>query len=468
MSDHDFEKQVRQKLNNLKLTPTAEGWENIENRLRERRQRRTPFIWLPLLLAGTLAGGYFIIKGDNTTKTNSVIVAQRTGVKANKNAPNTSNKPFAERDNPVEKKTTEGKTLRQLPDHSLLLSKNNLKRSSAVKNRKNPLEQALQPSLSAQNEPARSAPIEPAIADRMDPPTRLEEGRASVESPRAALTLQSLPPEAKAVTPAKTASDEHATAAIHSNPSIKKSSNSKWSYAVKGYGGIVAVNEGGLLNFNHPNVEDVAYTAQFAGARPNYAPQYKPSTISPGLAFSAGAEVKRVLSHRFSVSAGLNYTQLNTRSTVGERVNSSQVVNNGTRGYLFVQSYYLLDPNENRQYRNRYHFIEVPVTLNTRINKSEKLPIYWNAGLLVSRLLSSSSLHFDGTTGVYYKNDRLLNQTQAGVTTGFSFVLLNKTAHPLWIGPVARSNISTILKKDIPASKHFVTLGLDVKLFLKK
>jgi hypothetical protein len=228
------------------------------------------------------------------------------------------------------------------------------------------------------------------------------------------------------------------------------------------------VADGGLFNFNNPKIDDVSSSRGLAALQYNYTPLYQPSTISPGIAFSGGAEVKRELSKRFSVSAGLNYAQFNTRSKVGQRVNATQVVNNGVRGYLYVQSYYMIDPLENMEYKNRYHFIEVPVTLHTRINNGTRLPVYWNAGLIVSRLLSSTSLHFDGSSGVYYKNDRLLNQTQVGVTTGFSFALFNKRPHPLWIGPSARSNISNILKKDISSSKHFVSVGLDLKLFLKK
>ena len=48
MSGHEFEKQVRQKLNDLKMTPTAEAWENIEEKLRERKRRPVAIFWLPL------------------------------------------------------------------------------------------------------------------------------------------------------------------------------------------------------------------------------------------------------------------------------------------------------------------------------------------------------------------------------------------------------------------------------------
>ena len=64
MSGHEFEKQVRQKLKDLKMTPSAESWENIENRLHERKRRPVAFYWVPLLLIGLATGGYLYLNID--------------------------------------------------------------------------------------------------------------------------------------------------------------------------------------------------------------------------------------------------------------------------------------------------------------------------------------------------------------------------------------------------------------------
>ena len=64
MSGHEFEKQVRQKLNDLKMTPSAESWENIEGKLRDRKRRPVIFYWVPLLLIGLAAGGYLFVNND--------------------------------------------------------------------------------------------------------------------------------------------------------------------------------------------------------------------------------------------------------------------------------------------------------------------------------------------------------------------------------------------------------------------
>ena len=253
-----------------------------------------------------------------------------------------------------------------------------------------------------------------------------------------------------------------------SNPTVQSQKTptkniNKWSYGLSGYAGVSAVNEGHILNFNNAQVEDVSQVPAFAPR-----PAYTPSSISPGFSFSAGAFVNRELNKTFSLSLGLNYLQINTRNKVGSEVNGSQlIVNNGSRGYMMIANFFTVDQDKPSEYRNRYHFIEVPLELHTKINKSKKTPIHLNTGVAVSQLLNSNSLHFDGTTGVYYKNDELLNKTQAALKAGFSIELLNKTTRPIWIGPSARYNVTKILQKDVSAKKNFMLLGVDVKMFIK-
>jgi hypothetical protein len=59
MSDHDFEKQVQQKMEQLKLRPSDAVWTKVDKRIRKERRRRRVVLWLPLLLLCMVAGGYF-------------------------------------------------------------------------------------------------------------------------------------------------------------------------------------------------------------------------------------------------------------------------------------------------------------------------------------------------------------------------------------------------------------------------
>ena len=58
MSDHEFEKQVHQKLEELKLRPSDTVWMEVERNIRQHKRRRR-FLWLwsaALLIALTTSG----------------------------------------------------------------------------------------------------------------------------------------------------------------------------------------------------------------------------------------------------------------------------------------------------------------------------------------------------------------------------------------------------------------------------
>ncbi|RYZ37110.1 MAG: hypothetical protein EOP49_31980, partial [Sphingobacteriales bacterium] len=80
MSGHEFEKQVRHKLDDLKMKPSAEAWVNIEDKLREKKRRVVPIFWLPLLLVGLAAGGFFIFRNEGQK---DVVATTVTSKKAN-------------------------------------------------------------------------------------------------------------------------------------------------------------------------------------------------------------------------------------------------------------------------------------------------------------------------------------------------------------------------------------------------
>ena len=243
-----------------------------------------------------------------------------------------------------------------------------------------------------------------------------------------------------------------------------------WEYGITGGIGMSYINDGNGLSFTKAMVEDVSMasnttTNSLLIPGPTLA-LYAASTIKPALSYSLGVAVKKALSKRIALSAGLSYVQYNARTEVGNKVDASQVVNNGPTGYLRVETYYL--NAQAHDYNNRYHFIYLPVGAHLKLNNGEKFPVYLNAGMAVSRLISSNSLHFDGTTGVYYRNNDLINKTQADISSGISVVLFNRHSTPLWVGPAFRYNLSSLLQKDVSGTKRLIYAGLDLKMFLKK
>lgn len=260
----------------------------------------------------------------------------------------------------------------------------------------------------------------------------------------------------------------------------KKAGPSRWQFGVQAEGGYSGVTKDGLFGFlekNYTPVPDLA-SPSFSNSI-TFAPQFprpvnKPSNITMGLSFSVGGFVKRALSNRLSLSAGLQYTYLSTRQVVGSKMNNNRTVNRAPSTSQVVTEYYdantnFNNPNKSTQnYTNRYQFIELPVTLHTQLNRGKRLPIIWDAGFSVSKLLGTNALHYDGLGGVYYQDNSLFNKTQWAVSTGFNVQLFKQSQHPLTVGPVMRYNITPMLKKDFSTGQHTWAVGLRASVLLKK
>jgi hypothetical protein len=453
MSGHEFEKQVRQELNDLKLTPTSKVWENIEENLRERRRRPAVIYWLPLLLIGLGAAGYLFFRStvDNVVATVTKVEQTSTASQDNKYAPQV-NAP----------QTSSPQVKKDIPSVDLLEGEKKKPNNSLVTRQVISIKGAQENMINGQQAKAPQASSPQGKKDLgsagvLQDEEKTPENSLNETQENALTTPQTKAPQAKAQ------QENKITTPVASPPKKLKNKFKHWSYGISASSGLSAVNEGKLLGFNNAQVEDVSIVAAFAPS-----PTYKPSTISPGFTYSAGMFAKTNLSKKFSLSLGLNYLQLNTRNKVGYQMTGRAIVNNGNSGYLSISNYFTIDRDNTKEYRNRYHFIEFPIELHTSINHSKKLPINITTGVAVSRLIKSNSLHFDGTTGVYYQNDKLLNRTQFAARAGLTFGVLNKTKRPLWIGPSMNYNISKILKKDVSTRKNFMSFGIDAKMFIKR
>ncbi len=115
----------------------------------------------------------------------------------------------------------------------------------------------------------------------------------------------------------------------------------------------------------------------------------------------------------------------------------------------------------NYSYTNSYHFIELPVTADFQLNKSLKLPVFWEAGLSVSYLLSSNALHFDPNGNLYYQNAELFNKFQLNGATAIMIGFpINKSE--LQLGPQLQYGLSGLLKSGSGNPQHLFYTGLKI------
>jgi hypothetical protein len=131
-----------------------------------------------------------------------------------------------------------------------------------------------------------------------------------------------------------------------------------------------------------------------------------------------------------------------------------------------VSRYYRAD--QKSKFNNRYHFLELPLQFQTRINKGLKTPLSWNAGVTVARMFASRALLFDSGTGVYYEDNTRYNRTQFALNTGFSIGVLSGSKLPLTIGPSIKYHLTPLYKDNIGGRKHLLSASLDLRIQLYK
>ncbi|NII27724.1 outer membrane beta-barrel protein [Pseudoflavitalea sp. X16] len=552
MSDHDFEKQVQLKMEQLRLRPSNAVWAGVEKNIRRDKRRRRMIIWIPLLLLFMGAGGYIALQGTSRSAKQD-LVQQSTPASA---ASSTQNDNLS------------AKTSTQTPDHttpahpskdnSSVPSGNQATGTTTGETAKAVLAPAgdhNQPSVAAHTAdpvktdkavtikrsetPVKKNTRKPVINDQArvyttvikhpvrktkkdNPPVThvpvitdkladaQQQTTEQIDSAALAINNDTKQVDSAVVVSSVTADSSIAavtgidsavsnstvaatntidsaainkkvvTASLSDSPVVtiakvqpeKKKKSSKWQWGIQAEAGYSGVTDDGLFSLEkEAPVADLAAAPQFGGNTITYAPQFprpvtKPSSITMGPAFSVGGFVQRTLSKRLSLSAGLQYSYLSSRMVVGSKVNSNRTVNRAPSTSQLVSSYY--NGNYSQEYTNKYHFIELPITLHTRLNKGKRLPLVWDAGFSVSKLLTTTALHYDGLGGVYYEDNALFNKLQWAVSTGFNFGLFPQSKHPVMIGPMIRYNVSDLLKKDYAIGQYLWSAGLRASVLIKK
>lgn len=567
MSDHDFEKRVKQKMDELRFSPSDAVWKGLETELRRDRPNRRGWLWMAALLVATGISGYFFFTNNHTTSDRTLLSTTTNNQQdaKNKEAGRTANvdssgnnpkvneqssspevspqasgsgthsaSPHRSSENNPDVQSSQGSTVTATGKDSRIGSGKKIDRLSPPRQadkdpdmsykpaRKKPASGKLDPQLTLpnSNDPVKSynqnnkEDNRPEIIstenDSSDKNNSVNKdsgkhssGKNNTRGNQSAVknndeTVRQSDSIAKA-TGNSSDQQEAADSGIDStakqpdssvtkglakqdgklqnknqrNASAQKSSAAKkWTWGVAASAGISKLSDGKVGDaFKSSRMADAAPSSPLASSnnafvfRPVTAtrPIPQPSEIKPGVQISLGGFVKRQIGKRFAVSAGLQYSQYSNIINVGYRVDSSQLVNNGNQ-VANVGRYYRAD--QTNKFSNRYHFIELPVTVHMQLNKSLTTPVYWNVGAGVGQLVGSNALMYDGGTGVYYEDKTKYNKTQFSIHTGFSLGLFQRSALPVWIGPSIRYNVNRLYNHEIEKEKHLFSAGLDFRFFL--
>lgn len=492
MHDPEFEKSVRQKMEELKFTPSDSAWANVQKELQKGRKRRKPVLWFLLFAGVAVAGSFYLFNNSNYTIADKTVAGRGAGASTSPDQTKEKTQTNNNNDKDISTQSSNDKKINAIASpnktshekNAVAIDKNiaqqdrqnlNQKKKSAAKylvdqdeyviagSDKNKTEK-LQPSAnqndkSTGNNPTQNNQPPDAAAKNNDQSTQQDH----VADTKEAVINDIIASNKKGIITDKQPKKD-STGGKKSVAQNKKDKNlKKWEIGFTASPGASSIFENFFKTAAVTGQAPYSYnlTTAFFGLQTmarNYATvDYTPATIKPGLSFSAGAFVEKQFAKKLSFTAGLNYHYYSTSIEIGSKIQTATPAIVGSSTY--VNQYY--SNTKNHSYANQYHFIELPVSLLYQFNKSRRVQLFGEAGVSLARMIGSNGLHFDNLTAVYYKDNNLFNKTQlnasAAVLVGLPF-----KKNSFRIGPQVQYGITDLLSKNADSKQHLFFGGIKI------
>jgi hypothetical protein len=495
MPENEFEKKVSSELQELKFKPSETVWMKVEERIREKKRKRT-FIIL-FLLGGLALLGYWqrdnifgekkndLVKtetplqeknnkvNDNTQKTPE---ETRTTTEPQKPIPGISDK------NAIEEKEESIAHSSKETDHKItdskVLPKTTINNKDFAENKK------LNETKEKQTE-IKPAPKKKIIGTKDDLSISTTNDPVPVKDSFKAILIQSgdvKQNEEQITKPIENKIDSIKLETVAKKEEIKKDSlakktdslskvvsvdspvvnfpkrsfDKKWNLGIEFDPGISSFSES-FFSFSM-NKSAADYSASPGSGSSN--PPASPSRRQPGFAFQIGGFAKKQFAKRSGVSLGLRYAFYSDNIKIGQRRAN---FNNALYQFLDAQGANQAygAAGDTLHFTNSYHFIELPINYTLRLNKKESNPISLQIGLKLGRMIGSHALVYDTVGGgIYYRSDRYFNKTQFGFSASLNWTVINKQKFQWTLGPVFDIHFNSLLKSPFEDRNYLFFTGL--------
>lgn len=494
MSAHDFENKVQKQMEELNLAPSEAIWNNVELQLRKDKKRRRVLIWIPLLLL-LVAGGYFLLDGNSKNNSISSTPIENVNTSGNSEDEEVKKSVQVEKSNKLKEETelnnkeenkNQNIATETVENEILVTNKNEESKTVSIDRNKKSNEPVINLGTTISrrdvsktkyasnksvnnksNTIGESLVVSPDITNgvktELVDETDLMLKSAKVSKEDIAFEKAKLPLSFNMESFDKLALSS-TTATVAVAPKAKARNNAtKWQWGVNVGLGVSRVSEGNFFSgLSGASVADANYSSSVS-APPLPGISIQPAAIHAGPSWQAGLFVQRKLTSRLSLSAGLQYGNYSTRSSVGMAVDSQKTISNSSSQDLRVSNFYTTGTGTD--YKSRYQYFEIPVNAHIQLNKSKQMPFYCTVGMTYSTLLGTSALHFDGASGVYYEDDKLFRKSQLAWQTGLSIELLSQSKHPIQLGPQLHYNATSLLSGTASKNTHLWGGSLQLRWF---
>jgi len=476
MPTNDFEKQVQQKMEELKFVPSEAVWPAVEKQIRQRKERRRLLLWwwlLPFLAGGSI---YYYANRDanKTNKANADNVAKVHDA-AIKNANTINNAPTTHAtgeanaqklnaDSAVSDKSMAIRLYNRSPLYTRIY---NNKGAAQIVRAGNRTTTDATDNNDAQNGVAKK---QLAVKDKNKAGVG-EETLMDIFDADAALRPAVVGPLGKMIFTASPAAPPFDKGASKKPARAKK----KMEWVVSANTGISGISSGFSPLVKSTAALDAAPANAFqsnngvsagAAAGQNYIAT-RPSDIKPGFSFGAGLSLRRYINPTFSLEAGLLYSYYSSSMTIGKKVDSVAAVRRGASSVSgYYSNYSVLPSANNTRYQNRYHYIEIPIRVEKQLGLQSPLSV--QGGITIGQLLGSNALQYDISKNIYYKDNSVFNKTQLTLSAGMDIRLWRYKTISLEIGPRLQYGLTNFFDKNVYGNRHLLFAGLETRIFFPK
>lgn len=488
MQENNFEKEVRKKLDELSLTPSAPVWQRVEASIKKKRERRLLFWLLPALL---VAIGFvwwqvpaWQSEAADQQRTASVIQPASTFSKPHRATP-------------------DEKTERQIiKPQSLTVQKQRGKNNSIVKSRHRAGTTFTVVKKPVPVETISNVTSAIATAEKLDNGSRVKGHKNAAvynQADQDIVETSSVPiaqlesdtavnvgtKNQEAVTKSDSVRNHKDSVKIDVPPSknhiLKK--RLQWSVVSRtGASNIVAPLTTGFgmnksFRFDaRPDYSTGIPTNNNGGSGPDTAIRRQPATPTRWLHLAIGVHAKKQLGKNSFLVAGLQYGFYSNHLVVGMQLPDDSVNNllnrmpealNG-RAYG-VRKVFLNGTSDlnggasatyNTRFTNAFHFIELPIGFEYQLLK--KRPLRLQHGFTLSRLIGSKALQYDSRANMYYQSKTGLCKTGFNVFTAADYTVWKGRTYTLQAGPHLQYGLRDLFENRNGA--HLLSGGVQVNV----
>jgi hypothetical protein len=451
MEQNNFEKNVQQKLDEFSIHPSDSVWLNVEKRIgKKRKDRKVVFIFFFLILF-LLSGGYWLLKSSKNNQQQNQLVSNVGKKNSNLSAiikndsllhrPAISSGIHPQKADVVNTTAEKSKTSPTVQSE-IPKDKNGIGRIN--ENQKELLRDEI-----AFESKEKILPDESTSIERLNTvENEIENADLNNKNFQNKINLEIL---SNQVEPEKIKREVVSKNDSSSKKHPKHPQKNNWMLGITFSGGKSMMVHDPLALNNSSSDYFQSYPGTGSGSGGN---SFSPSEMKNSVAFIGGAFIEKNISAESKISLGVSYKYFSLINKVGASAGSAL--------YQFSAA------NTINSYRNNFHFLELPVSFKFQLNNGKSLPLYWQVGMSISRLISSNALQFQSSPGLYYNDNLMFNKTQLGLSTGISATLFAKQKIPVTIGPYFYYSATKLSDKGLYQNKHFSFIGLRTEILFQK